>query len=78
MLTDLERALLDLERDWWRDGATRAEAARRRLGLSSADYASVLGALIDRPEAEAHDPVAIRRLRRARDARRLARSGRVA
>ncbi len=75
-LTDLERALLALERDWWRDGASRAEAARRRLGLAAADHARLIGALIDRSDAEAHDPVLVRRLRRMRDARRSERAGR--
>lgn len=73
-LTDLERALLALERDWWRDGASRAEAARRRLGLSAGEHARLAGALVDRPEAEAHDPVLVRRLRRMRDARRAERA----
>ena len=75
-LTDRERSLLAFERHWWRYGATRADAARRRFGLGGAEHGRIVGDLIDRPAALAHDPVLVRRLRRMRAARRLERAER--
>lgn len=73
-LTDHERALLDFERHWWRYGATRADAARARFGLGGTEHRRMVGALMDRPEALAHDPVLVRRLRRMRVSHRTTRS----
>ncbi|KAA1426561.1 DUF3263 domain-containing protein [Nocardioides antri] len=75
-LTELERSLLAFERHWWRYGASRADAARRRFGLSGSDHGRIVSDLIDREEALAHDPVLVRRLRRMRATRRIQRSER--
>lgn len=75
-LTERERAMLAFERRWWRYGATRASAARQRFGLGPGEYGALVAALIDRPEALAHDPVLVRRLQRMRGALRLERSER--
>lgn len=73
-LTDRDRAILDLERDWWVEGGTSKEQAiRDRLGLSATRYNEVLNELLDHPEALAYDPMVIRRRRRQRDERRRAR-----
>ena len=73
-LTERERAMLAFERRWWRYGATRASAARQRFGLGPGEHGAVVNALLDRPEALAHDPVLVRRLIRMRAVRRLERS----
>jgi len=75
-LSERERAMLAFERRWWRYGATRASAARQRFGLGPGEYGAIVTALLDRPQALAHDPVLVRRLRRIQSARRSDRSGR--
>ena len=73
-LTDDERALLDLERSWWTEPGPKDVAITDQLGLSVTRYYELLNELIDRPEAEAHDPLVVRRLRRMRDRRRRSRA----
>lgn len=72
-LSDRDRAILDLERSWWLEPGSKEDAIRSRVGLSPTRYYQLLGGLLDRPEAEAHDPMVVRRLRRSRDLRRRAR-----
>ncbi|MFW6090596.1 MAG: DUF3263 domain-containing protein [Actinomycetota bacterium] len=68
-----ERAILDFERQWWRHAGAKEQAVRDRFGLSANRYYQVLNAVIDHPEAMAHAPVVVNRLRRLRSARRRAR-----
>jgi hypothetical protein len=69
-LSDRDRAVLDLAgRTWQRPGA-KERAIRERLGISPTRYYQLLNALLDRPEALAHDPVTVNRLRRMREDRR--------
>lgn len=72
-LSDRDRAILDLERTWWREGGAKADAIRARLGVSPTRYYELLAVLVDRREAEAYDPLVVRRLRRVREQRRRAR-----
>lgn len=72
-LTDRDRAILDLERGWWLLPSSKGAAIRDRLGISPTRYYALLHLLIDDPDAAAHDPLLVRRLRRARTARRRAR-----
>jgi len=44
--------------------------------MSSTRYYQLLNALIDRPEALAHDPMLVKRLRRMRQTRQRARTAR--
>ncbi|MCA1833163.1 MAG: DUF3263 domain-containing protein [Actinomycetota bacterium] len=73
MLSEGDRSILDVERDWWRHRAPKARVVRERLGLSAASYHRLLNELIDRADALAYDPMLVGRLRRLRDARRRAR-----
>ena len=75
-LGDRERAILDFEREWWKSPGPKERAIRERLGISSTRYHQLLHAIVDRPEALAHDPMLVRRLRRLRDARRRQRVAR--
>ena len=59
-----ERAVLDVERSWWKSHRTKAEAIRERLGVSSTRYYGILRRLAVSPDALAHDPLVVRRLRR--------------
>lgn len=73
-LTERDKAILDFERSWWTEGGVKETAIRERFSLSASRYYDLLGELMDSPEAMAHDPLLVRRLRRLRDARRRARS----
>lgn len=73
-LTEAELEMLDLERGWFKTGGGKAGEIRRRFGWSHTRYSQALNALLDRPEAEAADPMLVRRLRRLRSARRAART----
>ena len=68
--------ILDFERDWWKSSVPKERAIRERFGLSAARYHQLLNGLLDRPEALAHDPMLVRRLRRLREARRRKRHAR--
>ena len=72
-LSERDVAILELERTWWTLPGRKEVAVRERLGLSPTRYYELLGALLDSPEALAHDPLVVRRLRRLRDRRRRAR-----
>ncbi len=75
-LSDRDREILDFERQWWKFAGAKEQAVREKFGMSATRYYQVLNALIDRPEAVAHDPLLVRRLRRLRAARQRARSAR--
>jgi hypothetical protein len=75
-LTERELRILDFERQWWRQAGSKEQAIRDRFDLSATRYYQLLNALIDNPEAMAHDPVLVKRLRRLRASRRRARSTR--
>ncbi|MCU4186897.1 DUF3263 domain-containing protein [Acidiferrimicrobium sp. IK] len=72
-LSDRDRAILDFERTWWAQTGPKEDAIRSQFGLSSTRYYQLLGVLMDAPEAEAYDPLVVRRLRRGRNLRRRAR-----
>jgi hypothetical protein len=72
-LSERDRAILDLERTWWCEDISKERAIRAQLGVSSTRYYQLVAALLDRREAEAYDPLVVRRLRRMRDRRRRAR-----
>jgi hypothetical protein len=64
-----ERAILDFEHRWWKYPGAKEQAVRDQFGISATRYYQLLNALIDRPEALAHDPLLVRRLRRQRSRR---------
>lgn len=74
-LTDLERAVLDLEAATWRYGGAKDHAVRERLGLSPTAYYQVLNGLLDREAALAYRPLLVTRLLRKRGTRSRARRG---
>lgn len=69
MLTDTERAMLQLEARPWRYAGAKETAIRGAFGWSPTAYAQRLAVLLDTERALAHDPVLVNRLRRHRDAR---------
>lgn len=72
-LTDRDRAILDFERSWWTEAGPKDTAIRGHFELSGTRYYQLLAELLDDAEALEHDPLLVRRLRRARDRRRRAR-----
>lgn len=68
--------ILDFERQWWRHVGAKEDAIRSQFALTPARYYQVLNAVIDLPAAVQYDPMLVRRLLRARDARTSARSSR--
>jgi hypothetical protein len=77
-LSDRDRAILDFEAEWRRHAGAKEEAIRADLGLSPARYYQLLGRLIDTAEAQQHDPMLVKRLRRLRDERMIQRRSRAA
>ena len=66
-LTDAERSLLDFEREWWLLPTSKMSEIRVRFGFSASSYYRTLHLLVDRPDAEAYDPLTVRRVRRRRE-----------
>ena len=75
-LTSREREILAFERQWWKYAGAKEQAVRELFDMSGTRYYQLLNALIDRPEALAHDPMLVKRLRRMRQTRQRARSAR--
>src|SRR4051794_14533117 len=75
-LPERDREILAFERQWWKYAGAKEQAIRELFDMSATRYYQVLNALIDRPEALAHDPMLVKRLRRMRAARQRARSAR--
>jgi hypothetical protein len=75
-LDDLDREILEFERDWVEHVGAKETALRERFDLTSTHYHQLLNRIIDLPAAEAHAPRLVRRLRRRRAARQEQRSAR--
>ncbi|MBA3350114.1 MAG: DUF3263 domain-containing protein [Actinobacteria bacterium] len=58
--------ILEFERSWWKHAGGKEHAIRQRFGISSTRYYQLLNELLDKPEAEAHDPILVKRLKRLR------------
>lgn len=68
-LTDQQRQILDLERQFWRTAGAKEDAIRA-LGLTPVRYYQLAAALIWTDAALAADPVTVKRLRRIATGRR--------
>ncbi|WP_152365968.1 DUF3263 domain-containing protein [Microlunatus speluncae] len=75
-LSERDSDILAFERHWWKFAGAKEQAIRERFELSATRYYQVLNALIDKPEALAHDPLLVKRLRRLRANRQRERSAR--
>ena len=72
-LSERDQAILDFERTWWTEPGPKEVAIRAHFDLSPTRYYQVLHDLLETPDADAYDPLVVRRLRRLRDRRRRAR-----
>ena len=77
-LNDRDRAILQFEAEWRRHAGAKEEAIRSELSMTPARYYQLLGRLIDTTEAQQHDPMLVKRLRRIRDDRQRTRLARAA
>lgn len=75
-LSDRDAEILAFERQWWKFAGAKEQAIRDKFEMSATRYYQLLNALIDRPEALAHDPLLVKRLRRLRATRQRNRSAR--
>lgn len=73
-LPPLSRDILAFERTWWAQSGAKDKGIRERFEVTPTRYYQLLNEIIDDPEALAHDPLLVKRLRRLREQRRLARS----
>jgi len=69
MLTDRDMRILDFEASWWLYPSPKDRSIREYLNMSASRYYQVLRRLMDDPTAQAHAPLAVRRLRRQRSER---------
>lgn len=75
-LSERDADVLDFERNWWKHAGPKEQGIRERFEMSATRYYQILNNLIDQPEALAHDPLLVKRLRRMRAERQRARSAR--
>lgn len=66
-LSGREIAMLEFERQWWRNPALKNEQIRQEFGVSPVRYFQQLNALISRPDALDFDPSLVRTLLRRRE-----------
>lgn len=72
-LSERDRAILDFERAWRSGPGPKGSAIRQQFAISPGRYYQLLSGLLATQEADAYDPMVVRRLRRLRDRRRRAR-----
>jgi uncharacterized protein DUF3263 len=75
-LSQIEQAILEFERHWWRRPGAKEQAIRDSFEMSPTRYYQALNALLDLPQALSYDPTLVNRLQRLRSStmrtRRLA------
>jgi len=75
-LSERDAAILDYEATWWEASGSKEAEVRERFDLSLPRYYQILNALLDDPDALAHAPMLVKRLRRQRAQRQEDRSAR--
>ncbi len=68
-LSELEKNVLRIEKEWWLIAKTREQAIRKILNISPIKYYLILSELLDEPRFWQADPVLVDRLRGLRDKR---------
>lgn len=64
MLSREDRRILDFERAWWLYPEPKDRSIQEVLGLDPSSYYRRLRQLLELPEADAYDPLTVRRLQR--------------
>ncbi len=65
-LTARQRAILDFERQWWRQPGAKDQAIRDNFEMSPTRYYQTLNSLLDLPQSMTYDPALVHRLQRLR------------
>ena len=65
-LTEPQRAMLEFERQWWRQPGAKEQAIRDTFGITPTRYYQSLNALLDLPAALSFDAALVHRLQRLR------------
>jgi hypothetical protein len=65
-LTDPQRAILDFERAWWKQGGAKEQAIRETFGMTPTRYYQTLNGVLALPGAVQYDAVLVHRLLRVR------------
>ncbi len=63
-MTDVDVAILEFERQWWKHAGSKDDEIRERWGLRPLEYRQRLDAIAQLPDALAYDPMTVRRIRR--------------
>jgi hypothetical protein len=66
--------MLEFERSWWRHAGVKESSIKELFNLTPPAYYQLLNNLIDREAAVLAEPILVKRLRRLRDSRTVARS----
>jgi hypothetical protein len=66
-LTEPQRAMLEFERQWWRQPGAKEQAIRDSFAMSPTRYYQALNALLDLPQALSYDATLVNRLQRLRN-----------
>jgi Protein of unknown function (DUF3263) len=67
-LTEPQQAMLEFERQWWRQPGAKEQAIRDTFGMAPTRYYQNLNALLDLPAALSYDAALVHRLQRLRTA----------
>jgi len=73
-LSEFEVKMLEFERSWWRHAGVKESSIKELFNLTPPAYYQLLNNLIDREEALMAEPILVKRLRRLRESRTVARS----
>jgi len=73
-LTQLEAAMLEFERTWWRHAGSKESSIKELFNLTPPAYYQLLNNLIDKDAAALAEPLLVNRLRRLRQSRNSGRS----
>lgn len=76
-LTQQDIDILDFERSWWKHAGVKEQAIKERFAMSATRYYQTLNELLEDPEALAHDPILVKRLKRLRTYRQRQRVARL-
>ena len=76
-LTQQDIDILDFERSWWKHAGVKEQAIKERFEMSATRYYQNLNDLLENPEALAHDPSLVKRLKRLRTYRQRQRVARL-
>ena len=76
-LSQRDADILDFERSWWKHAGVKEQAIKERFNMSATRYYQILNELLETPEAMAHDPILVKRLKRLRTYRQKQRVARL-